>query len=669
MPDVAALAAILVADRAASLRRIVVALAVLPATLDALLRGGTDVVAAAGRRAASLELGAHKGPKAAAWFGDFSAHESTYDVDGRDHPAGRVVQYGRAPGGFPANFKSLSDKPAAWYTESASAGPDSAWQTFFPAMRESFASQRANIKQSWRDTPSGWVQNYKYPRGDLGGSVKEAHWFDSSVSQYDGFGRRMQPGPDNPKRCVPSAGWKERAVNTTLTCADPGCKAETYLNAYDPSIEETCNCRLAISVHPTDYVSLYSDERVEFLTVNGRQVGGCEPKARGCNRTAGAPLHQCLSDYDVTALTDASSGIFKIEGKNSLFVDECPYNGNLLSGVVTITCLVRTIPDAAPANGMLSPPPAQDAEELDEQQKEEAFNDALDDLFGTPPPSGGDRECHSNCQCSKLGDSISCTCTCDAEDVRDGVCLAGTSCDCSWDGNKSSSPVITRPCEVGPNAVTSSGSNKSASSNSADSPSATPSATMRALLSSPDTGDPSLLEQLEASSLDTLPGTRAKLEPGSAIAGTGNSALQCEEQNCTGEVVLGINALMSLVVAKGGSCTLSVAFNHTDFDSSEGQDEQIEFVAVGRSTVAKALPASVGIDGLNPCKAAAEGHPVADEVKAFTGVVDYDVTDIVKTGKDLTVSAKVSQWVDMCASQDFLLDALARIDCFPPAGR
>merc|ERR1719409_1526405 len=43
-------------------------------------------------------------------------------------------------------------------------------------------------------------------------------------------------------------------------------------------------------------------------------------------------------------LFNSSSGIISVKGTLSKTVDECPYEGNLLSGVVGVSCFVRPIP-------------------------------------------------------------------------------------------------------------------------------------------------------------------------------------------------------------------------------------------------------------------------------------------------------------------------------------
>jgi len=129
-------------------------------------------------------------------------------------------------------------------------------------------------------------------------------------------------------------------VNTTLKCKTVGCTASSSIHAFNAAKEEAQNCRLNIGVHATDYDDDWSREFI-LWTLNGFSVNSrCDPKARGCNPNASRPLYGCLSEYGVDHLLQGN-GTMLVEGTNSKMVDECPFEGNLLSGVATVTCLVR----------------------------------------------------------------------------------------------------------------------------------------------------------------------------------------------------------------------------------------------------------------------------------------------------------------------------------------
>jgi len=131
-------------------------------------------------------------------------------------------------------------------------------------------------------------------------------------------------------------------VNTTLSCAASGCTATTTLIAYDPKAEYAQACHLSVHVHPTDYDDDWSEETIETVSVNGYTVKvACDPMARGCNHSAWRPLYACVRDLDVTRLMDDTEGKLQIKAKLGRMVDECPYNGDLLNGVASVSCMVQ----------------------------------------------------------------------------------------------------------------------------------------------------------------------------------------------------------------------------------------------------------------------------------------------------------------------------------------
>lgn len=309
-----------------------------------------QAAAAAGAEGRHEARAAAHQPKGPGWFGDFSQMESTYTDEGKDAYMGqdpeRVVQFGYDLGFTPPD-RDATGKTAEWFDESPSAGSSDAWQTHYPAPRSETGA--------WRNTFSGWVQNYKPAelKKESGAGAHPAEWFDSSVLNYDGFGRRNLPYPGEPRRLLETdargESFLERAVNTTIACAGRNCTATTNLQAFDAATEEARNCRLNIGVHATDYDNDWSKEAIKDWTVNGYLVNAaCDPRARGCNNSAWRPLYSCLNSLEVDHIVD-KTGALKISGSVSKFVDECPYEGNLLSGVVMVTCMVRPIPPPAAA--------------------------------------------------------------------------------------------------------------------------------------------------------------------------------------------------------------------------------------------------------------------------------------------------------------------------------
>jgi hypothetical protein len=303
--------------------------------------------------ASVLAMAKHRDPLPAGWFGAFSEGESTYTTMGddasRDNPMWET-KYGKDP---VMEDTQDSDEtkafPARFFHESESGGYIDAWQTHFPTIKGNFAGNRGGQGNSWRNTPMGWRQDYTHTQVNLnkGGPIQAA-WFDNQVHQQDGFGRNMQPAEKDGKRYNEDVMWmwKERAINTTITCDEPGCTARASLAVYKGyNGEEATNCRLSFLAHPTDYDDDWSREHLEFIKVNDYIVSReCNPRVRGCNSTAELPLYPCLNGMEIDKLMD-ENGVIAVEAKNTMMVDECPYEGNggknLLAGVVVVNCMVR----------------------------------------------------------------------------------------------------------------------------------------------------------------------------------------------------------------------------------------------------------------------------------------------------------------------------------------
>mmetsp|Transcript_115889 Transcript_115889/g.322674 ORF Transcript_115889/g.322674 Transcript_115889/m.322674 type:complete len:599 (-) Transcript_115889:114-1910(-) len=277
---------------------------------------------------------AHGKPLGAGWFDSFSQGESNYDVDA-DPLAQRSHSWEYKPDN-PYRDDSVVHK-AEWYHESASAGQKEAWQTHYPELQQGIAGREVDPGQ-WRVSSGGqWTQEYQVAKGAAPGPPN-AGWFDTSVKQLDGFGRAKSPGLDSPKLYLTTT--QERSVNTTLTCRDAGCVGNTTLQAFDGSTELAVRCKLSMYLHATDFDDQYSGERITFIKVNGVTVNtDCFPMVSGCNASTQAPLFPCLQDLPLDTIID-STGTLNISAQISDVVDECPYDGNLLSAVPMVTCLI-----------------------------------------------------------------------------------------------------------------------------------------------------------------------------------------------------------------------------------------------------------------------------------------------------------------------------------------
>jgi len=306
---------------------------------DPLLLAQTSVEARRSRSEAASTQGRRE-PLSAGWFDAFSQSESDYDVDAdRGAQRSHGWEYKRDN-----PFADSEVKRAIWYHESKSGGNVEAWQTHFPALRRGIAARSATPGR-WRMTDSGhWSEDYQLMSGKL--SPSNPTWFDASVKQFDSFGRRKAPVLDSPRLFV--ATQQERAVNTTIACQSAGCEAHTVLQAFNGNQEHATHCKLSLFLHPTDFDDSYSGERLTFIKVNGVTVNtDCFPMVSGCNASLQRPMFPCLQDLPLDSIID-QSGTLNISAQISDTVDECPYQGNLLSGVPLVTCLVAPQPKEAP---------------------------------------------------------------------------------------------------------------------------------------------------------------------------------------------------------------------------------------------------------------------------------------------------------------------------------
>jgi len=287
-------------------------------------------------------------PQSADWFDSFSHAESTFDDNGDgptdSGPGGRHTRFVEGYTVNPDNVHAGWPRAADFFYESESAGSTEAWSGYHGKFE----------KPPWRLSGAGrYLQDYvvgDQHRSDASGPLT-ASWFDNTVLQSDEWERDRRPNP--PLRWKQNSGrwytlWQERAVNTSLTCSQPNCTGSILLQAYDPATEMAANCRLNFPVHPTDYDDLYSGERVEFINVNGHRVQtDCYPSQSSCDGVP-MPMFNCLQEYPVDALLNTTTGQLLIEAKIPDVVDECPYNGNLLSAIPVVTCMVRPLPPPPP---------------------------------------------------------------------------------------------------------------------------------------------------------------------------------------------------------------------------------------------------------------------------------------------------------------------------------
>lgn len=307
-----------------------------------------DVEAGAGNQHRA-DMRQNDGPLPPDFFHGFAEGESTFE---EAVAQGRPDKY---QSGWEPSIKGSVFSPttvdADFFHESPSDGASGAWQSHYPRVPDSPGAHDEDWRGEhgrgavWKkDLVGNWYQPYGYGTGPGGTDRWDVRlppgWFDSAAYDQDGFGRSQVPLDGSPKLY---ATWKEQSVNTTLACEKRGCVANTTLTApFDLATEQAHLCKLGLSVHATDFDEEHSDEKVEWIQVNDVQVmADCRPKASGCSEGSGKQLYPCLSEYPLdTPEMIPREGVFRISAKISSAVDECPYEGNLLSGVVWTTCLV-----------------------------------------------------------------------------------------------------------------------------------------------------------------------------------------------------------------------------------------------------------------------------------------------------------------------------------------
>lgn len=290
-------------------------------------------------------------PKTDRWFGAFSGTESTWNADGEMLVTGEnpesLVQDGIDVHSDALPMDVRSSRSRDWFHESSSAGPADAWQTHDTMQGQSVAFRDGEMND-WKYLggaydDQGYTQNSLPERiGDSVAGPIAASWFDQHVTGFDGFGRRSVPTRDNGARfgAAHGAEWTEIAVNTSIACATAGCNASALLQAFDPSTEVGENCRLSVAVHPTDFDAEFSLETVKFITANNKLLKtNCTPQSMGCNETAWRPLQTCVTEFPVDSFMNEDGSLEVALGITDM-VDECPYNGNYLSAVSWVTCMV-----------------------------------------------------------------------------------------------------------------------------------------------------------------------------------------------------------------------------------------------------------------------------------------------------------------------------------------
>lgn len=275
--------------------------------------------------------------KPSGWFSSFDDAESTYTTDAvgtaKDDPEMRA---NFKPDASDHNLEKVDTLDPEWFDESPSNGAKAQWQTHYPDL----TSAGKGSSMPWRKQVNGrWQQVYEPPAVQKS-MKKGAQWFDTSAEEYDAFGRKHEPL----KRDDPYSDWTLKSFTTTLKCSTPGCDANTSLKIYEPDGEAVSRpvCALTFQVHATDFDDEHSKENVEWIKVNNQTiVTHCDPMERGCqggdvNNTKA--LFPCIRKMDVNNILSAGNGTLNFAAKITKMVDECPFEGNLLSAAITVDC-------------------------------------------------------------------------------------------------------------------------------------------------------------------------------------------------------------------------------------------------------------------------------------------------------------------------------------------
>lgn len=300
------------------------------------------------------------------FFEAFSSGESTWEYDAAQTQRATDVKFHEYADGYSppdaANPFDPNEVEPVLFHESESFGPEQALQTDWPQPQRGPAGHHNQYGSWYQDSAGEYIQAYEYQHkgmqhsdvaADSGNLVlaadstgaKAADWFDSSVNQFDNYGRPKDPYPDNPVR-LENLGYVQQEVNTSVSCKEAGCNASSLLRVLSPG-KHAHSCKLTVLVKPTDFGE---GKIVELISVNGITISvGCQPSSSAlatgeCSKKEASELSQlytCVQDVDVLHLL-GSEGTLTVTAKISPNVSksDCAYQGNLLYAIPQVSCLV-----------------------------------------------------------------------------------------------------------------------------------------------------------------------------------------------------------------------------------------------------------------------------------------------------------------------------------------
>ncbi|CAE7463322.1 unnamed protein product, partial [Symbiodinium sp. CCMP2456] len=524
------------------------------------------------------------------FFASFTDAESTFDEDGQ--PRFEEAANPRAVSDESESIPTI--EPPQWFQESPSAGPKQAWQTYDPETED--ASWRAKapdwqlrgfgrLQQDWAPVESREKGNADREDG------KEAAWFDTSVNQYDWFGRPRAPTPESPKFYVE---WSRVSRTADLSCGPPGCVAETSLKVFENASEmEYKMCQLSVMVHATDFDDQYGREKIEWILINNKEaIRDFAPQApKGCETNDNmADLHG--SDITEQKLSNLSkSSLLALASKPDAAKKQVPNEATSKqtdAGKSNASHELKSQSqqtDAGKSNASHELPKSQS------QQTDASKSNSSHELPKSQSQQTGAGKSNSSRELLlypiirdlPLEGLID-----ETGELKISGKISPAVDECPVNGNHLSGMVAVA-CFARP------------------------------IVTLPPT---------------TTTTTVAVTTTVTQIFKTSDSQhFSCEEPGCTATTVLVVDDF-NMTSRK---CKLTVRINETDFDEQDGTTERVEWIKVGGSTITENLK-----PGKNPCQEAASGK--SREYVNFTILDGKEVADKIADGM-LFVSLKISDMV------------------------
>merc|ERR1719491_2510842 len=153
------------------------------------------------------------------------------------------------------------------------------------------------------------------------------------------------PAPAEPKMPVSLDAQLPCKFTAPLRCTTRGCNAEQNIRVSPRCGRPGNKCKLSLTVYQTDYdEDQGTKEQIEFIKIGGVIVkkdikpgkNPCKPSWAGKPSPEKDLTFQAVKDQDVSE--NATTGLIKVEGKITDWVDECGYEGFLFNSLVEVDC-------------------------------------------------------------------------------------------------------------------------------------------------------------------------------------------------------------------------------------------------------------------------------------------------------------------------------------------